>query len=130
MLGRRQRALGLRERDGRRRDLRLELPHVELRREPLREARARDLERRLARAQRPLGDRALLIELEELQIARRDVADERQHRRALGASCAPRSAFAASTPRRSRPQKSSSHARSAVARAARNDVAGNEPRRT
>jgi len=71
------------ERHRRRGDLRLELPNVELRCEALGEALARDVERRLARAERALGDRLLLIELEQLQIARRDIAHERERRRAL-----------------------------------------------
>src|SRR5262249_43492657 len=62
---------------------RLELTNVELRGESLRVSGARHLERRLARAQRVLGDRALLIQLQELEVARRDVTDEGQHRRAL-----------------------------------------------
>jgi hypothetical protein len=73
------RPLGLRQCHGGRGDLRLELPNVELRRETLAESLARDLQRRASRAQCSFGDRALLVQLEELEVARDDVADERQH---------------------------------------------------
>ena len=51
---------------------------------PSREALPREVERRAPRRERPLGDRALLVELEQLQVSRRDVAHQREQHRALG----------------------------------------------
>src|SRR4051812_17979797 len=79
MLILRARAFGLRQRDSRSGHLCLELPYVELRREALAESLTGNLQRRAAGTERTLGDRAFLVELEELQVTRHDIADERQH---------------------------------------------------
>ena len=84
VLGHRGLALDLGERHRRRSDLRLELTHVELGDHAARIPLPREVERRPTRRQRSLSDRALLVELEQLQVPGGDVADQREQDGALG----------------------------------------------